>query len=149
MADTVPNQSEGRVVYVLTSGSYSDYGIVGIFSTKENAEEFKLRVKDHDYNDIAEMELDAMLPQLRAGMIPWSILMLRDGSLERPVEPCAVDRFNVDRSLGIWRRTQAPAYKGKGIPDALWGNVMALSAKHAVKIASEKRAQLIASGEWK
>jgi hypothetical protein len=37
---------------------------------------------------------------------------------------------------------------GKGIPDALQADVWAKNEQHAVKIVNEKRAQMIANGEW-
>jgi len=53
-------------VYVLTAGDYSDYHIVGVFSTKEKAQEFKKlfpaewndEYYDDDYDGIKEYDLD-------------------------------------------------------------------------------------------
>ena len=53
-------------VYVVTQGTYSDYGLVGIFSTKEKAMEFLEKQGRWDYdlnsseNDIEEYELDGL-----------------------------------------------------------------------------------------
>lgn len=55
-------------VYVVTDGSYSDYGIKAIFSTKELAEEYQDAGK---FDDIEEWELDA-----EVGKIPretWNV----------------------------------------------------------------------------
>ena len=60
----------------------------------------------------------------------------------------AISSHAMSSTLAIWRRTQAPAYKGKGIPDALNGSVLAKDEKHAVKIANEQRTQMIALGRW-
>ena len=45
-------------VYVVTQGAYSDYGIVAIFSTREQAE-LKCATLCDDNNQIAEWEVDA------------------------------------------------------------------------------------------
>ena len=45
-------------VYVVTQGAYSDYGIVAIFSTREQAE-LKCATLYDDNNQIAEWEVDA------------------------------------------------------------------------------------------
>ena len=48
-------------VYVVTSGSFSDTVISGIFSDKEKAEEFiatKRSIRDSDINGYSEYELD-------------------------------------------------------------------------------------------
>lgn len=45
-------------VYVVTQGEYSDYGIVAIFSTREQAE-LKCAILPDDNNQISEWEVDA------------------------------------------------------------------------------------------
>lgn len=138
-------------VYLVTSGSYSDYSVRGAFSTRELADEFMERCHDGDWNDIEEYELDAFLPQLRAGLMPWYVVMLYNGTVER-ADPRTVSPYDLDevrRNGYIWPRSTAPAYRGKGIPDALTITVLAESQEHAVKIANERRTQMIASGEWK
>ena len=45
-------------LYVLTSGTYSDYGIEGIYSTREQAERYKRLFPRGDYADIEEWETD-------------------------------------------------------------------------------------------
>lgn len=138
-----------KTIYAVNSGSYSDYRIVALFSTAERAREFMAAVKDSDYNEIEEFELDPNTADLiRRGYSPWLVHMLRDGTTERVVrqEPEVYEVTNIGHR--IWRRTEAPAYKGKGIPDCLISTVWAKSAEGAVKIANEHRAQMIASGEW-
>lgn len=51
-------------LYVVTEGEYSDYHIVGIYSTKEQAEKVKkYRSGLYEYPDIEEWELDANVPE--------------------------------------------------------------------------------------
>lgn len=146
-----------KTIYAVSSGSYSDYRINALFSTRENAQAFidaiqgQGREYPEDFNSIEEYELDPPTADLlKRGYSVWDVLMLRDGTVER------VDRS--DNSLysvqdaptyRIWGRTKAPAYKGTGTPDGLQAGVWAKSEKAAVKIVNEKRAEMIASGEWK
>jgi hypothetical protein len=50
-------------VFVVTSGCYSEYGIDGIFSTKENAEDYAQTLFADDIN-IEEWDLDEKKPDL-------------------------------------------------------------------------------------
>lgn len=43
-------------VYVITQGSYSDYHIVGVKLTREEAERVVVHANDEDYYDYAEIE---------------------------------------------------------------------------------------------
>jgi len=53
-----------KKVYAVSSGSYSDYRVNAIFSTKELAEEFMRYIPDNDYNDIEEYEIDPSVPDI-------------------------------------------------------------------------------------
>lgn len=140
-----------KIVFAVNSGSYSDYSIRAIFSSRELAEEYMTVVKNSDYNDIEEYELDPTTSDMiRRGYSVWNVLMLIDGTTER-VTRSDNDYYEVENTPRhwIWERTKAPAYKGKGIPDALDARVWAKTERAAVKIVNEKRAQMIANGEWK
>lgn len=138
-------------VWVIEKGSYSDYRVVGVYTTKKKSERVAEAINAGDsYNDatVSEWPLDPGYDAINQGRKPFSITMLRDGAVER-VGRDDVSYYNIGDQYSIWERTKAPAYKGKGIPDALNATVWARDEKHAIKIASERRAQMIASGEWK
>jgi|JI10StandDraft_1071094.scaffolds.fasta_scaffold1460494_1 hypothetical protein len=138
-----------KKIYAVNSGSYSDYRVVALFSTPERAQEFMAAVPDSDYNGVEEFELNPDTADLiKRGYSLWLVHMLRDGNTER-VEQLKLSLYGVD-DVGhhIWRRTQAPAYKSRGIPDCLTSTVWAKSEEAAVKIVNEYRARMIASGEW-
>lgn len=138
-----------KKIYAVNSGAYSDYRVVALFSTPERAQEFMAAVPDSDYNEIEEFELDPNTADLiRRGYSIWTVHMLRNGDTERVArnDPEVYAVTNVGHR--IWRRTQAPAYVGKGIPDILTSTVWAKSETQAVKIVNEHRVQMIASGEW-
>jgi len=78
--------------------------------------------------------------------------MLRDGTVEatQASDPSPYDGDNMGGAFFIWERTKAPAYRDKpGIRDALNARVWAKNERHAVKIVNERRAAMIASGEWR
>jgi hypothetical protein len=64
-------------IYVLTEGSYSDYHIVGVYSTKELAEEAQSLYKD---SQIEEYDLDN-IPEHPPGMSAWFV-SISDGKLD-------------------------------------------------------------------
>jgi hypothetical protein len=139
-----------KTLYAVSSGSYSDYSVDAIFSSKEKATEFMRMVPDGDYNGIEVYELDPpYVDKIKKGYSIWDILMLRDGTVER-VHRSELRKWEVLRSSEprIWQRTKAPAYKGKGIPDCLQVSVWAKTEEQAVKIANEKRVEMIAMGKW-
>ena len=53
-------------VFIVTSGSYSDYQIEAVFSTKEKAEEYIQNACIDDVNDIEEYEMDEQVERKNA-----------------------------------------------------------------------------------
>jgi len=138
-----------KKVYAVSAGSYSNYRVNAIFSTRKRAEAFKRAVPDDAYNDIEEYELDPPTADLlKRGYSVWLIHMLIDGNIEivkkRETRLDDVDYVGYD----IWRRSQALAFQGTGIPDILTATVWAKTEKQAIKIVNEHRARLIATGIW-
>jgi hypothetical protein len=139
-----------KKVYAVSSGSYSDYRVNAIFSTKKLAEEFMRFIPDGEYNRIEEYEIDPQdVDLVKRGYSIWSVHMLKDGNTES-ITKRDINSFSI-RNIGhqIWRRTKAPAFKGKGIPDILTSVVWAKTKQQAIKIVNEHRAQMIATGKWK
>jgi hypothetical protein len=138
-----------RIVYMVTSGSYSDCGVNAIFSTREKAQEFVELFPDSDCNGISEVKLDPeCLEWKKSGRIRYRVLMLRDGTVEEAKQSEAFARYDFEGGGTIWNRSTAPAYIGRGIPDCLTATVWATDEKHAVKIANEIRTRMIANNEW-
>lgn len=142
----------GDTVFAIEQGSYSDYRVVGIYTTREGAQKVCdwLNSADSMYDkpSIAEWPLNPALDELNAGLSQFSVTMLRDGTTERvsKIEPSS---YYIADEWHIWRRTQAPAYRGKGVPDALTGTAWAADESGAIKVANERRTQMIADGKWK
>lgn len=125
-------------VYVVTSGQYSDYGICGIFSTKENAQQFisdrrELHKNDEywydEFNDIDEYEVDQLnkLANLRYKSFIGSMDV--DGNI-LDIQVCKED---VDEAVNYFNI----------INNELRFEIVARSQEHAVKTAKNKRVQFI------
>ena len=140
-----------KAVWVIEQGSYSDYRVVGVYSSKKNAQLVCDAINAGEHDDgatVAKWPVDESVLEVSRGYKRFIVTMLRDGTVENIRGPEAISSYDMSSTLAIWRRTQAPAYKGKGIPDALNGSVLAKDEKHAVKIANEQRTQMIALGRW-
>lgn len=121
-------------VYLLTQGEYSEYHIVGVYSTREKAEAHKPNHRNYFGTDpdIEEHELDppcSILPDT------WKVIMDRDGnSLEEPHLTEGQDK----ESFNLWDSKKDNEY-------AFW--VHAKDKAHAVKVANEMRIRKIIQGD--
>lgn len=137
-----------KSIWVIEQGSYSDYRVVGVFSSEKNAQTVLQHLKDeYESPSIAEWELDPGVEELNKGYTCWVGEMLKDGTVER-CEPIELDYYRLCKSLYIWRRSEASAFKGRGLLDCLTGTVLAKDQKHAIKIFNEYRTQLLANNKW-
>src|SRR5690554_2354792 len=131
-----------KSVWVIEQGSYSDYRVVGVFSSKKNAEivcEAINEGKKWEEATIAEWPLDPAVDELNAGRTQWSVVMLKDGTVER-CDKQGIRSYNIGGEHHLWERTKALAYRGqKDIQDALTVTVWATDKKHAIKVANEIR----------
>lgn len=144
-----------KTIYAVSTGDYSDYRVIALFSTQEKANELMTLVPG-DYNAIEEFILDSPnLDMVKKGYSLWMVTMLKDGTTEH-VGQDKVMSYHVSGTRNVfggamarlYKRSTVPAYRGKNVPDCIIVNVLAKDAKHAIKIANEKRIQMIASGEW-
>ena len=155
-------------IYVCTAGSYSDYRIEAVFSTKEKADAWlekrtytNIEGKNVVYWDyqIEEYDLDAPLEDYQ--LHTWDFVrMLRDGTVVSIATMVAAQDdlwFNNPHAIHYaasgeffqfketdWRKTfsycdfhiKRPRYYSN-------------PQERAIKIANERRVQLITNGEWK
>jgi hypothetical protein len=138
----------GASVWVIERGSYSDYGVLGVFSTEANARLIAARINKGggEKATVSEWPLDPAIADLAAGRKKYSVRMEFDGSvLEPPVR--RKDDLWGETYFSVWERSTATAYKGQGSHDVLQGMVWAKTPVHAVKIVNEQRLMRIASGE--
>jgi hypothetical protein len=111
-------------IYLVTDGEYSDYRIVGAFSTMEKAERGKVLLAS--YNDVEEFELDG-IPGSPPGLLPFKAVMKRNGD-----------------NANAWRETIdgfKPAHRFTQWDGGMWfwTYTFARDKEHAIKIANEKR----------
>lgn len=139
-----------ETVFVIEQGSYSDYRVVGVYTTREAADMVCAAINAEETwekAEVAEWPLNPAAGELNAGRSMHRVVMRRDGT----VEECRkqdITAYNISGSWSIWRRSTAPAYRGRGIQDALTAMVWADDSQHAIKIVNERRGQMIAMGEW-
>ena len=144
-------------VWVVTSGEYSDYQVEAIFSAKELAQEYVDTIRAEYkrlneklwtcFHDPEEWELDPKDGQwIKQGRKAFEVYMLRDGTTDKVAETTPP----IDNMLhcSVWYRSKFPSYRDSGVKDCLHVRCYATDAKHAVKIANEKRTQMIAYGDW-
>lgn len=139
-----------KKVYAVTSGWYSDYRVVAIFSTKTKAKDFIKAIPDSDYNKIEEYNVDPPASDLvKRGYSIYVVYILIDGTVERVIEnETSVYKF-LQIGDNIWKRTKAPAYRNDpNIQDVLISTVWAKTKEQAIKITNEHRIAMIANGKW-
>lgn len=129
-------------VFVVEQGNYSDYHVVGVFSTKENADmicgKINLGEEEDSYGkaSVAEWPLNPGVSELNQGLKLYNVGMRADGTVVRA--PYA------DSDIGYGLRN-AGFHINRG---EMWGTVWAESDIHAIKIANELRGQGLAEGRF-
>lgn len=134
----------GAKVWVVEDGEYSDYSVVGVFSSQSNAE----RVAALVGGSVAEWPLDPAIAELNQGLQIYFVQMQKDGTVEQCRRQETGTYSFGSTGVIMWRRSQAPAFKGKNTPDLMQATVWAKDDTHAIKITNEHRAEFIASGKW-
>lgn len=123
-------------IYIVTDGSYSDYGIRSVFSSKERAQAYiDERCKS---GDIEEWGLDDWLDERQQGLKFYSVHMqlTGDGAKVKEDEPpsCYQNGW-IGRPLN------------GHMPDWFAMTIWAKDAEHALKIANDRRREKIANGD--
>lgn len=123
---------KSQIVYIVTSGEYSDYGINAVFSTEEKAKEYIAQFNDkgtyprpYFINEYIIDDTSKMKGK------PYKVEMLKNGNVV-----IVEHKDDVIDDDDIW------AYEGK-----LHWHGYANDEQHAIKIANEVRIQLIANNE--
>ena len=135
-------KQEGSKIYVVTSGSYSDYGIRGIFTTRENAQRYidAGRAGHYDdYNEIEEHTLNENIPLLLSGLQPYIVTMDLDGN-NAQVEKAAASIPLHDKGK----------YRQKSYTDdyvVFTTVVWSKNEEHAIKVANERRIAAVVDPE--
>jgi hypothetical protein len=161
------------MVYLVSQGSYSSYGIRAVFSTEAAADKYAATF--HECM-VEPYELDPVVVYPPEGYFVWYVNMLKNGNTVQcrqdmgspdDIEACErepylyppphyIDMSNITHNLlplyepewvtqeaGVWSGT---TFKYHGFIMCL--HVLARDEQHAIKIANEKRTQLIAENKW-
>jgi len=153
-----------KIIYIVTSGSYSDYHICAVFDTEELAEKYcqfyNCYNPEESYKNysIEEFTLNPAVTEIPKNLIPYRVAM----TLEGEYSECRLSSYNMVTEKGgeieCWDAAlpKISAYTGQVIP---WNEkleskqhiitfVLAKDETHAVKIVNEKRAQIVALNLW-
>ncbi len=130
-----------KTVFVVTSGEYSDYGIDAMFSTRELAQKFIDSFNDkYSDMDIEEWDLDPNKQHLKQNRKPYFLRINKVGDIS--------DLRVCDSSFGF--KHDIPEAAISYTHGLEWMNLhcFADDDNHAIKIAGEKRAQILAANLW-
>lgn len=125
-------------VWVLTAGEYSDYHLVGVYSTKEKADQIS-KLAGRDCNNPFSVVIDEGLDKIELGLNPFTIRMSKDGKV---LSSHTYFYWNDMLSDVRW------CY-GNMFDDSFDLEVWAKDLEHAIKIVNEKRIYLIANNLYK
>lgn len=133
-----------KTVWILTEGDYSDFHVVGVYSSLENANEVgKLMHANEPY----ECNLDEGLDRAKIGQAMYLVFMNKDGGQQRFGDANSDGKFwpvewigPVQTERGEYFRAGHPSVWGGGFWCQTWAN----SEQHAIEICNEKRVRWLA-----
>ncbi len=132
-----------KSVWVVEQGSYSDYSVLGVFSTKENAESACALVNTPDAYEkasVAEWQFDPGVAERRRGLVHYCVTMRNDGSVVQ--SHAERNHIAIDGDLFMDGNVKL-GMKAKTIVVHCW----AKSDIHAIKITNERRIGYILEGK--
>lgn len=147
-----------KEIYLVTQGSYSDYGVRGVFTDKDLATEYAAQISDK--YDTARVDTRQIMTELIAPINyrGYTVTMDIDGNTDE-VEHDAVGDLNVDNSypdLEFGLTGLFVVEDGKNCPVKEYittGKYKFIintdkGAEGAIKIANERRIRMIAENKW-
>ena len=133
-----------KSVFIVTAGCYSDYHIVGVYETREQAEQLAATLRE---SNVEEHPLNPFLPELNKGLFIFFVEMKANGdTLQVKREESKPGEWDYDYKL---TSTLEPiqVWKTRAGDDLVYNKrVFARDEKHAVKIMNELRVQALAKG---
>jgi len=132
-------------VYLVSKGCYSDFTIIGAFSTLEKAKD---AVDYFNANEgIDEYEIDSEAKQRPAGMKAFRVAMDREGNVivdewnhKQVIHECSGSYADDNTVFGYGGYRETPTHASF--------HVWAKDEEHAIKIANEKRGAVLIADEW-
>jgi len=135
MTKSSKSPKKPKYVWVIDGGDYSDYRIEGIYSTKHNADlAFKNEYENSEMS-VGKWQLDVNVDKIKRHLKPFQV--------EISIEDSAISKIfhSHPRYVDDTTRTSTNSRTKK---EFLEMHMWAKDEKHALKIASERRAQWIA-----
>lgn len=135
-----------KVVYVITQGEYSDYGIICILDDLEQAQAYVAQ-----FGGNIETWPVLSVPALPQGILPYSVRMTYEGVVSHvQTQPWSIDdprtKFCFANMKGSLEPGTSKIIKEDTI--TMYVSCWAKSEEHAIKIANEVRAMAIESNRW-
>lgn len=130
-------------IYIVTSGSYSDYRVRAVCSTREKAEHTATLIGERNDGAVEEFTLDD-IPDVPPGRLLWMVWMDVDGNSEvYQGDALSADPVNKWCPPHTWG-----GMSGYQFSERASFQIWARDETHALKIANERRLQAIAEGRW-
>ena len=129
---------DNKTIYLVSDGEYSDYTVFGLYSTLEKAKQAQ---ELYDAGYIEEFELDHFPPH-PPGELLWGVWMKDSGDIKTVERIKARGEFSPFSSFRTLFEGRYPKTDGRRM------EIWARDKDHAIKIASEKRREMLVSGEW-
>ena len=129
-----------QAAFLVTRGDYSDYRVCAVFTEKALAEKYIDSFKGNSYEEfrIENYALNPYQYELKNDYKPFFLRMTKEGNCTE---------INVkDSSYGF---EDEDIDFGFDVNKNMYISIFAKDETHAVKIANEKRVQLIAGNRWK
>jgi len=122
-------------VFLVTSGSYSDYSVCAAFTTRELAEKAVIDLFGGERDGYCAIEEFVLDPKVRGESNEefYIVGMRRNGDVAR------IFASSPSAWIGDVDRVQN---------DCLWAYMWARDKEHAIKIANERRTVLLATEQW-
>ena len=120
-------------IFLITSGSYSDYQFHAAFTDEGNAEKYVKSFGLSNNFAIERCKLNPHTKEVNENYKPYDLVMTKEG------ECVGIENADEHSNFDMWF-----SYDKKRL-------VLCLFAKdetHAIKIANEKRAQILAANLW-
>lgn len=125
----------GDKLFAVSKGSYSDYCVVGIFTTRKKAQKFMDAFDEKvdgfswsEYNEIEEYVLDIAMSEIERGLRVYEVKFDVDGN---------VQRAEVD--ISTYEIETLPSVNLHEFNGWVYCRMWARDKKHAIKIASDMR----------
>ncbi len=134
-----------KEIYVVTSGDYPNFRVNATFDSIELARKYRKAFKNESQIDIDRFELNPYKDELQKDHKPYEITMNKNGDIDY-IE-CTLCDIATDFNIPF--AVFAPNLNQFNYQKRLKYYCFAKNDEHAIKLAKEKRLELIENNLWK